>query len=114
MNLVKTLLSFSLVSMVSSYSYAGGPLATQKITAVAFNTNGFFLSAADWPNPNNCTKSHAIVLKSTDSNYDKAYALLLMAYTSGKKVQGYSDGCVSHDGQTYNSIRGFKYLTVHD
>ena len=114
MNLVKTILTLSLASMVSSYSYAAGPLSTSKITSVSFNEAGFFLSAKDWPNPNKCTKSTAVVLKATDQNYDKAYALLLMAYTANKKVQGYSDGCVTHDGQTYNSIRGYMYLTVHD
>jgi len=40
--------------------------------------------------------------------------LLLGAYMAGKSVSGYSDDCVTFDGQTYNSIRGFKYLTVSD
>jgi hypothetical protein len=33
---------------------------------------------------------------------------------SGKKVSGYSDSCTTFDGQTYNTIRGFKYLVVSD
>lgn len=66
-----------------------------------------------WSNPNSCTQNNAIVLLDTDKNYDKAYALLLAAYMSGKKVQGYSNGCAVFDGQTYNTIRGHKYLVVH-
>jgi len=91
---------------------AGGGLSYNKITRVAFQTGGFFMYADAWPNPNSCSKSTAIVLLATDSNYDKAYSLLLSAYMSGKSVSGYSDGCTTFDGQTYNTIRGFKYLTV--
>ncbi|MET1257047.1 hypothetical protein [Aliikangiella maris] len=110
----KVIQSFVVVSIFifSSVSVAGGGLQPNKITKVAFQTGGFFLYADNWPNPNECTRSDAIVLKSSDSNYDKAYSLLLAAYMSGKKVSGYSDGCVEFDGQTFNSIRGFKYLVV--
>jgi len=54
----------------------------------------------------------AVVLMNTNVNYDKAYTLLLAAYISGKQVYGYSDGCATFDGQTYNTIRGQKYLVV--
>lgn len=93
-------------------SYAGGSLSSNKIDSVAFQTGGFFLYASNWPNPNSCTRSDAIVLLDSDPNYQKAYALLLAAYMTGKYVKGYSDGCASFDGQTYNTIRGFKYLRV--
>jgi hypothetical protein len=101
-------------AFISSTTYAAGPINKDNIDAVAFQPVGFFLHGDGWGNPNNCSRSHAIVLQATDPNYDKAYALLLAAYASGKKVSGYSDKCVSHDGQTYNMIRGFKYLTVSD
>jgi hypothetical protein len=91
---------------------AGGFLSSNKIENVAFQTGGFFLYADDWGNPNNCTRATAVVLKDTDRNYDKAYSLLLAAFLSAKPVMGYSDGCVEFDGQTYNSVRGFKYLSV--
>ncbi|KPZ73132.1 hypothetical protein AN944_00280 [Shewanella sp. P1-14-1] len=99
------------------FLYAGccqskGWSKTEKIEKVAFQTGGFFLYADDWENPNQCSKDNAVVLLDTDRNYDKAYSLLLTAYASGKKVTGYSDGCVNFDGQTYNTIRGFKYLIV--
>ncbi|HSX84346.1 MAG TPA: hypothetical protein VLE50_03020 [Cellvibrio sp.] len=96
----------------SSVVYAAGPLSGNKITAVAFQTNGFFLYAENWPNPNSCTRSNAVVLLDSDPNYDKAYSLLLTAYASGKVVSGYSNGCIEFDGQTYNTIRGYKYLVV--
>lgn len=99
---------------LSSFSFAAGQITGNKITSVSFNTGGFFLNSPSWDNPNNCTRSNAIVLQSTDPNYDKAFAVLLAAYLSGKKVSGYSDKCVEHDGQTYNMIRGFKYLKISE
>lgn len=108
--------SFRIISvfllLIPMLTEAAGGLHANKITRVAFQTGGFFLYASDWPNPNNCSRANAVVLLDTDRNYDKAYALLLSAYFSGKKVSGYSDGCVNFDGQTYNTIRGFKYLEV--
>lgn len=114
--MIKGILSIMVLialSLNTNIAYAKGGLASNKITAVAFQTGGFFMYADNWSNPNECSKSDAIVLLSSGANYDKAYALLLAAYMSGKKVSGYSDGCTTHDGQTYNTIRGFKYLTVN-
>ncbi|WP_445765919.1 hypothetical protein [Rheinheimera sp.] len=93
-------------------AYAGGSLPAQTVERLAFQTGGLFMYANGWANPNACSRSDAIVLKETDANYDKAYTLILAAYMAGKKVSGYSDGCVEFDGQTYNSIRGFKYLVI--
>ena len=103
----------TLIALVSAFPvFAGGQLtATSEIKKVGFNTGGFFIYA-DWSNPNGCTRSHAVVLKNTDSNFDKAYSLILSAYMAGKSITGYSDGCSEFDGQTYNTIRGFKYLVV--
>jgi len=36
------------------------------------------------------------------------YILLSLAFMAGKSVCGYSNGCTTFDGQTYNKIRGFK------
>lgn len=97
----------------SSGAFAGGPLnPPQKINFVAFQTNGLLLYADSWPNPNGCTTTAAVMLLKTDPNYDKAFALLLTAYASGKEVSGYSDGCSAHDAHTFNTIRGHKYLVV--
>lgn len=98
--------------VLAGASHAGGVLTQNQLTQVAFQTGGFFLYAPAWSNPNGCTNSDAIVLLSTDPNYDKAYALLLSAYMSGRLVSGYSDGCAEFDGRTYNTIRGHKYLLV--
>ena len=92
---------------------AGASLTTNVITKVAFHTGGFFIYGNAWNNPNSCISTAAVVLLSTDPNYDKAYALLLSAYVSGKTVTGFSDGCTTMDGVTYNTIRGFKYLVVN-
>ena len=110
--LIKNAIAVFLVCGTSFVS-AAGPIARDKIDAVSFHTGGFFLSAGGWGNPNECSRSGAVVLLNSDPNYDKAYALLLTAFTLGKEISGYSDGCTTFDGQTYNTIRGFKYLRVH-
>lgn len=111
---MKQILSLLVFASISTSLIAAGGIGARTISKVAFQTGGFFMYAEDgWSNPNSCTQNNAIVLLDTDKNYDKAYALLLAAYMSGKKVQGYSNGCAVFDGQTYNTIRGHKYLVVH-
>ena len=52
---------------------AGGGISSGNVSKVAFQTGGFYLySDKGWNNPNNCTNNSAIVLKSTDVNYEKA------------------------------------------
>lgn len=112
MKIIPQLLLCSIAIWFASEVQAGGALSAQKIDKLAFQTGGLFIYAANWSNPNSCTRSNAIVLLETDPNYDKAYSLILAAYMSGKKLSGYSDRCTEFDGQTYNTIRGFKYLVV--
>ncbi len=100
------------LALVSINSYAGGSVQWNKITRIAFQAGGFFLYADNWENPNECMRADAVVLKDTDPNYDKAYAMLLAAYLAGKEVMAYSDGCHEFDEKTYNYIRGYKYLQV--
>jgi len=112
---ILTLMNAALIVIAfSSEALAGGEIASNKINFVAFQTGGFFMYGDNWGNPNACTRSTAVVLSEVDPNYEKAYALLLSAYMAGKSISGYSDECVSFDGQTYNRIRGFKYLTVRN
>lgn len=103
-----------LILMVLSVDLlAGGSVSYRKIDEVAFNTGGFFLySSIGWSNPNECDQVNAVVLLEDAPNYDKAYALVLAAYMSGKEIVGYSNHCVEFDGKTYNMIRGHKYLRV--
>lgn len=109
------LLLISFITLInSSNSYAAGSLAFNKINQIAFQTGGFFMYAPNWPNPNNCTRSNAVVLLSSDPNYDKAYALLLSAYMAGKLVKGYSNGCTTFDGQTYNTYGAISTLRYDD
>lgn len=105
---------FITILLLPMFAFAKGGIKLNKVNAVGFQSVGFFLYADDWGNANDCTRTDAIVLQSSDPNYEKAYALLLSAYMAGKKISGYSDYCVDFDGQTYNMIRGFKYLKVSD
>ena len=107
-----TILLAGIFSTSVNNVFSAGSLNGQNITAVAFHSTGFFMYASGWINPNSCSNSDAIVLLDSDPNYDKAYALLLSAYMSGKSVSGYSNGCTTWDGRTYNTIRGYKYLKV--
>lgn len=100
--------------MFANSSFSVGPMPAVKIDKVAFQNNNFFLYSSGWNNPSECTRSTAVVLQASDPNFDKAYSLLLAAYMSGKRVSGYSDDCIDFDGETYNMIRGFKYLVVTD
>lgn len=102
----------SMICIFSQSLFAAGHAGYSKVTKLAFQTGGLYIYGPSWNNPNNCSQKTAIVLKNTDPNYEKAYALILAAYMSGKKIGGYSDECTDFDEQTYNTIRGFKYLTV--
>ncbi len=106
------ILILGLSAILSNPALAGGGLSKNKITQVKFMSEGLLIYGSAWPNPNDCDTSIAVLLSKTDSNYDKAYSLILAAFTAGKSVSGYSDDCKSVDGSTYNTIRGFKYLTV--
>ncbi len=111
MKYITLFLVFLIATFAISANAAGG-LGAREINSVAHQTGGFFLYS-NWDNPNGCSKSDAIVLLDTDSNYDKAYSLVLAAFMAGKRVEGYSNGCMTFDGQTYNTIRGYKYLKVY-
>ncbi|PHR54834.1 MAG: hypothetical protein COA47_14815 [Robiginitomaculum sp.] len=90
---------------------AAGMVGPAAITKMKFMNEGLVFYGY-FGNINGCDASNSVVLLKTDSNYDKAYALILSAYMGGKKITGYSDLCIAVDGTTYNSIRGYKYLTV--
>lgn len=109
---MKRFTTFVALLLVSSTALAGGSTTWGKITAIEFQDKDLMLHSDDWQNPNGCEKSNAVILKHTDSNFDKAYTLILAAYMSGKQVAAWSDDCHSFDGKTYNHIRGFKYLQV--
>ncbi|MFL0803854.1 MAG: hypothetical protein K6L81_18065 [Agarilytica sp.] len=100
-----------------SPSYAGQGIAADNVDYVAFNTGGLFLYADGWQLAADIcdggNHTGAVVLRSDDHNYDKAYALVLSAFMAGKKISGYTNGCVVHDGENYVGIRGFKYLRVY-
>lgn len=98
--------------LASSAAFAGGNVGWNKITSIAFQSNDLMLYADNWSNPNNCQLSNGVILKRSDVNFDKAYALLLAAFMAGKEVYAYSDGCHTFDEKTYNYIRGTKYLQV--
>jgi len=110
-NIIRFLL-LGVILIVSGYSNAAGGLGSNVITKMAFQSNHVFIYSAGWNNANTCDRAVAVVLQKNDQNFDKAYALLLAAFMSGKAVSGYSDNCIELDGKTYNTIRGFKYLSV--
>jgi len=111
---MKKILFVLLLSLSAQSVYAGGIIPKSKITNIGFNQAGFFIWLEKKVNPNACSSNNAIVLKKDDLNYKEAYAMLLAAFYNDKEIFGYSDECVSHDAQTYNNIRGWKYLIVYE
>ncbi len=105
-------LSIAIFLMMSGVANAGGSFSATQITKLGFQTGGLYIYG-NWANKNGCSHTDAVVLPKSDSNFDNAYSLIMAAYISGKKISGYSDGCHSHDGKTYNTIRGHKYLVSH-
>lgn len=108
----KNYLVLFVLCSVSGLSYAKGGLGKNVITKIGFQSNHVFIYASGWNNASTCQNSDAVVLQANDQNFDKAYSMLLAAFMAGKTVNGYSDNCIEWDGKTYNTIRGFKYLTV--
>lgn len=100
------------ITVFSFTTLAGGSVGWNKITRIAFQNNDVMIYADNWVNANDCVNSSAVILKNTDQNFDKAYAMLLAAFMAGKEVIAYSDGCHTFDERSYNYIRGFKYLTI--
>lgn len=107
-------LSAALVILLASSSVsAGDRLEWRTLEKVALQTEGLFLYArGGWNNPSSCQQVNAVVLLNSDSNFDRAYSLLLSAFMYGKSIRGFSDGCTVFDGKTYNTVRGYKYLEV--
>jgi hypothetical protein len=92
-------------------AHAAGPLGSSQITDLMFFQNGLRISGT-WSDANGCGNTKSVILLNTDTNYDKAYSLVLTAFVSGKNLIGYSDKCVSVDGTSTNTIRGFKYMAI--
>jgi len=102
-----------LSTLFSNIANAGGSVGKAKINGLAFQNSHLMIYSASWENPNDCQKSSGVLLDQSDPNFERAYALILAAYMSGKEISAYSDGCKLFDDRTYNKIRGYKYLVVH-
>ncbi len=101
-----------MVLFVSAASHAAGGLNKNTITKLAFNSDHLFIYAENWNNPSECGRTDAVVLDKSNHNFERAYALILAAFMSGKSIRGYSDDCITWDEKSYNTIRGHKYLVV--
>jgi hypothetical protein len=111
-NLYKSILGIGLLTL-SNPILSAGWIYKNNITKIAFQSEHIFLYSNDWNNPNDCGSADAVVLEKGSANFDKAYPLLLAAFMAGRDISGYSDGCVTWDEKSYNTIRGYKYLTVY-
>ena len=103
---------FMLLFSFTSFAHAAGPIAWTKIDSIAFQNNDLMIYTVSKGNPNGCERDAAVILKSSDQNFEKAYSMILAAFMAGKEIQAYSDGCHTFDGKTYNYIRGSKYLEI--
>ncbi len=103
---------FGLFISFCNLANAAGPIGWTKIDSIAFQNSDLMIYTDIKGNPNDCERDVAVILKDSDPNFDKAYAMILAAYMAGKEIRAYSDGCHTFDEKTYNYIRGYKYLQI--
>lgn len=73
--------------------HAGEYLGTGEITTMQNAYGGWIMNTNGANNnPDNCTKTHAI-LESSHNQYEELYSLLLTAYTAKKQVNINVSGC---------------------
>ena len=96
-----TLLGITL--FLTGQAYAGGYLGSQEITVLSTAYNEVIVNMANPGNPDGCSQPNAILL-STHIRYDEIYAIILTAYTTGKKINIFVSGC--------NSL-GFKQISLY-
>ena len=109
---LKNRIIFLLLFSLSHCANAAGPIGWTKIDSIAFQNSDLMIYTNSKSNPNGCERDVAVILKSSDPNFDKAYSMILAAYMADKEITAYSDGCHTFDGKTYNYIRGSKYLQI--
>lgn len=83
---------FLYASVGMAQSTASG---TTKATEVFVHTtnSGLYLRFEAMINPDGCTNTDFIFLPLSDPMFDQFYALMLAAYTTGKPVEYWVDGC---------------------
>lgn len=113
MNKVKVSSMMFLLIVIVSLCKADGYVTKNVITRLEFNTGGLYIYADKWFNANVADRTSAVVLLSSDPNYDKALALILTAFVNEYEIDAYSDDICTFDSKTYNVIRGWKYLRVY-
>ncbi len=70
-------------------------------------------------NPSSCSVSDRLYVKATHPQYDKIYAMALMAYASGKKVFAYSHSCepvgwYAVAETTFNIVQPYAAFNIRD
>ena len=104
--------------IISTQSLAGGFSNFAIPTRIDIDRGNGFMIYGDFGNPGNCTTANRLYVQKTHPQYDQMYAMALTAFTSGKKIQGYSHNCASVSWYTattttYNTLadQGTLYIT---
>lgn len=109
---MKEIIIAVVLSLSYSLCWSGGNVGWHRINELAIQDGDVILYANAWSNPNSCEATNGVILRKSDENFDNAYAFVLSAFMAGKEVVGYSDGCKTFDGKSYNYIRAYKYLQM--
>ena len=98
---------------------AGGFSAAATPTRIDIVRGGGLMLYGAFGNPSSCIIGDKLYVKAEHPQYDKIYAMVLMAYASGKKVFGYSHSCepvswYSTAENTFNIVQPYAAFNITD
>lgn len=106
MNAIIVAVAGGLFIFGSQFAHAGG-WGTKVTTVTGFYTwsNGdAHFRVADMENPDKCITPHYLTIDSNAPHFKELYVTLMAAYTAGKTVQIFYNGCNSSNYPLVNAI----------
>ena len=106
-----------LLFFMSCQSIAGGWSNAATPTRIDIERGGGLMIYGGFGNPGNCVVSGRIYIEIDHPQYEQVYAMVLMAYASGKKIQAYSHHCkpvgwYSVTSTTYNVVAPYGAVNI--
>jgi len=93
MNTLRFFLPISLIFAVSQ-SFASGYVGNKEIVVMTTAYDSVLLNFDSPGNPDGCSQPN-VILEPSHVRFDEMYAILLTAYTTGRKVNIFVSGCDS-------------------
>lgn len=95
-----------IVTMVSSPADAGVSTTSGNISRMTADPSIVMVTTPAISNNDGCNGSGQYVLQKTHANFDASMAMLMTAFSTGKSVSFWIDGCVDVGG-------GYTYPRIH-